>query len=257
MSVKSHLKTDYWKTHHQHSHSWHNVTSGYWSRYPNPQSSHVYTVDMLETKVTEGKLYTKRFILKNNPLPNWGEHFFKTRRVGLIEECWVDPVNKTMVAYVRNIGLTKFMGTTEKATFVPDDNETNVQKECWIDSSIYGFRSAIRRFGIERYKKNSILASQGFEFVLDNMFKKDIGQPIFCESTSNLDPPSESTSNMDPPSELTKCLNETSQFSDKASQFCDKETSHSEEKSFKQAKVSSISGIPLGSYAFKTDKIVQ
>jgi len=240
MSVKSHLKTDYWKTHHQHSHSWHNVTSGYWSRYPNPQSSHVYTVDMLETKVTEGKLYTKRFILKNNPLPNWGEHFFKTRRVGLIEECWVDPVNKTMVAYVRNIGLTKFMGTTEKATFVPDDNETNVQKECWIDSSIYGFRSAIRRFGIERYKKNSILASQGFEFVLDNMFKKreDIGQPITCEST-------ESTSIIDPPSdcELTKC---------------DKETSHSEEKSSKQAKVSSkVSGIPIGSYAFKTDKIVQ
>jgi len=247
MSVKSHLKTDYWKTHHQHSHSWHNVTSGYWSRYPNPQSSHVYTVDMLETKVTEGKLYTKRFILKNNPLPNWGEHFFKTRRVGLIEECWVDPVNKTMVAYVRNIGLTKFMGTTEKATFVPDDNETKVQKECWIDSSIYGFRSAIRRFGIERYKKNSILASQGFEFVLDNMFKKreDIGQPITCESTestSNMDPPSESALKMDPPSncELTKC---------------DKETS--EQKSPKQAKVSSISGIPLGSYAFKTDKIVQ
>lgn len=128
MSVKSQLKTDYWKTNHQHNHSWHNVTSGYWSRYPNPQSSHVYTVDMLETKVVEGKLYTKRFILKNNPLPNWGEHFFKARRVGLIEECWVDPVNKTMVAYVRNIGLTKFMGTTEKATFVPNDTETTAKK---------------------------------------------------------------------------------------------------------------------------------
>lgn len=158
----------------------------------------------------------------------------------------MDPVNKTMVAYVRNIGLTKFMGTTEKATFVPGDNETIVKKECWIDSSIFGFRSAIRRFGIERYKKNSILASQGFEFVLDNMFKKNIDQPILCESTSTIVRPSDC--------ELTKCRDDSS---NESSQFCDKESSHSEQKSPKLAKVSSISGIPLGSYAFKSDKIVQ
>ena len=30
----------------------------------------------------------------------------------------------------------------------------------WIDSSIVGFRSAIRKFGIDRYKKNCVLATQ-------------------------------------------------------------------------------------------------
>jgi len=167
------MKERYWTTKHEHQHLWTNVAQGYWSRYPNPNSGHVFTVDTLETKVVDGKLHIKRFILKNNPLPRWGEHFFKTRRVGLVEECVVDPANHTMTAYVRNIGLTKFMATVEKQTYTPDCQDmdkTVVKKEAWIDSSIYGFRSAIRKFGIDRYKKNSILATQGFEHVLNRMF---------------------------------------------------------------------------------------
>jgi len=163
----------YWKTQHEHGHPWFNVARGYWNRYPNPNSKHVFTVDTIETKVIGGQLYTKRFIQKNNPLPRWGEHFFSARRVALIEECYVDPVNKTLTAYVRNIGLTKFMATIEKQTFKssPIDPQLSiVNKEVWIDSSIYGFRSAIRKFGIDRYKKNCILATQGFEFVLDRLF---------------------------------------------------------------------------------------
>jgi len=163
----------YWNTRHEHQHIWTNVAQGYWSRYPNPNSGHVFTVDTIETKVVDGKLHIKRFILKNNPLPRWGEHFFKTRRVGLVEECVVDPANMAMTAYVRNIGLTKFMATVEKQTFRPnveDLDKTLVDKEVWIDSSIYGFRSAIRKFGIDRYKKNCILATEGFEFVLNRLF---------------------------------------------------------------------------------------
>lgn len=228
MADKCEIKTDYWGTLHQHNHPWRHVCLGYWSRYPNPHSTHVYTVDTLESRVVEGKLYTKRFILKNNPLPSWGEHFFSTRRVGLIEECVVDPSNNTMVAYVRNIGLTKFMGTTEKATFLPhpiDQTQTSVKKECWIDSSIFGFRSAIRKFGIERYKKNCILSTQGFEFVLDNLKKSDL-QARSADFHS----------------------------------YCDNEelsqTSAQDIWTPKQPKVCSISSIPLRTYAFKSDNIV-
>ena len=46
------------------------------------------------------------------------------------------------------------------------DTKTKVFKECWIESDIYGLRSAIKKFGIDRFKKNCSRASEGFEWVL-------------------------------------------------------------------------------------------
>ena len=46
-------------------------------------------------------------------------------------------------------------------------NSTNVQKEVWIESDCLGLRSAIRKFGMDRYKRNYLAASEGFEYVLE------------------------------------------------------------------------------------------
>jgi hypothetical protein len=162
----------FWETNHTHSFPWEKVSAGYWFRYPNQHSSHVFSVDTLTTEIVEGKLYCKRLIIKTNPLPSWGKHFFNARRVAVIEECIVDPRAKEHTWYVRNIGLNAFMATVEKARFYPDPINpaiTAIQKQCWIDSSIIGFRSAIRKFGIDRYKKNSVLATEGFETVLTSL----------------------------------------------------------------------------------------
>lgn len=162
----------FWETQHSHSYPWPAVAAGYWNRYPNLYSSHVFSVDTLETKIVDGKLYCRRLIMKTNSLPSWGRHFFTATRVPVIEECIVDPAQPTLTWYVRNIGLNKFMSTVERATVVPHPTrpaETAVIKQVWIDSSIVGFRSAIRKFGIDRYKKNCVLATQGFQTVLDKM----------------------------------------------------------------------------------------
>jgi hypothetical protein len=65
------------------------------------------------------------------------------------------------------------MGTTEKVTFYPDDNAdrcTQALKEAWIESDIYGLRSAIKKFGVDRFKKNSLQATEGFDWVLKKIF---------------------------------------------------------------------------------------
>lgn len=163
----------FWETFHTHEFPWDRVAAGYWNRYPNQHSSHVFSVDTLETSIVDGKLYCRRLVIKTNPLPSWGKHFFNARRVPVVEECIVDPSNQELTWYVRNIGLNSFMATVEKATLYPDPEGnpgvTAVRKQCWIDSSILGFRSAIRKFGIDRYKKNSVLATQGFESVLERL----------------------------------------------------------------------------------------
>ena len=47
---------------------------------------------------------------------------------------------------------------------------TKVRKEVWIESEVLGLRSAIRKFGMDRYKRNYLAAAQGFEHVLKNKF---------------------------------------------------------------------------------------
>lgn len=160
----------YWSTEQTVPFSWSQVTSGFWSKYPNPQSAHVFSEDFVEIRLLpNGHLYTKRFLTKTNKLPSWGQHFFSTRNVPVVEEVIVDPHHRTMTTYTRNIGLRYFMGTTQREVISPDPvdaHKTRLKKEVWIDSEMYGFRSAIKKFGIDRFKKNCVSATQGFEWVL-------------------------------------------------------------------------------------------
>ena len=45
-----------------------------------------------------------------------------------------------------------------------------VFKEVWIGSDVVGLRRAIRKFGVERFKKNCILATEGFDWVMRKMY---------------------------------------------------------------------------------------
>ena len=89
-----------------------------------------------------------------------------------------------LVWYTRNIGLRKFMGTEERATLsrIEEDDTVRVRKQCWIDSSIVGFRSAIKNFGVGRYQKNCGPATRGFQTVVEEKMRRDKeesrGQPV-------------------------------------------------------------------------------
>ena len=188
-------RSRYWSTEYYHQYPWSTVASAYWKRYPNPHSNHVYSEDMIDVKMDKetGVLRTKRLIMKSNKLPWWGEHLFSARRVAVIEEAVIDPSSKCMTTYTRNIGLRFFMGTTEKVIYTScgDDNcdkivpikasenlhrplhdmpesTTNVVKKVWIESDVLGLRSAIKKFGIDRYQRNYQAAAEGFEYVLKN-----------------------------------------------------------------------------------------
>eukprot|EP00095_Tigriopus_kingsejongensis_P000463 snap_masked-scaffold217_size252476-processed-gene-1.14 protein:Tk00463 transcript:snap_masked-scaffold217_size252476-processed-gene-1.14-mRNA-1 annotation:"preli-like" len=160
----------YWSTEQEHAHPWSQVTSTFWRKYPNPHSAHVFSEDFVEVKILpNGHLYTRRFLTKTNKLPSWGQHFFSTRLVPVVEEVIVDPQARVMTTYTRNIGLRYFMGTTQREVIQPhrlDEGQTRVLKEAWIGSEMYGFRSAIKKFGIDRFKKNCVNATIGFDWVL-------------------------------------------------------------------------------------------
>lgn len=157
--------------------SWDQVATAFWSRYPNPHSTHVLSEDTILRRLKCGKLYTSRLLTKTNKLPKWGEHFVSGPRfVCVVEESIVDPKKKTMTTYTRNIGYTKIMTVEEKCTYSPspENKELTVcERQAWISSNLYGFSYALATFGLERFKKNCTKTIKGFEHVLHRMYIPD------------------------------------------------------------------------------------
>merc|ERR1711936_927527 len=55
----------------------------------------------------------------------------------------------------------------------PDNPDHTVAvKSAWVESSFYGLRSAIKNFGIERFKKNCVKATEGFNHVLEKFHQQ-------------------------------------------------------------------------------------
>lgn len=154
---------------------WTQVAQGFWKRYPNPHSKHVLTEDTVSREVKDGKLHTKRLLTKTNRIPKWGERFInKNKNVAkIVEETEVDPKSKTLISYTRNIGYTKVMSVVEKVVYKVSDENPNwtvAHRSAWIDSSVFGFSRAIQVFGLDRFKKNCIQMTGGFNYVLAHMF---------------------------------------------------------------------------------------
>ena len=54
-------------------------------------------------------MYTRRLLLKTNQVPKWGAHFVKSKKVAILEESYVNPMEKVITTYTRNIGYTRVM----------------------------------------------------------------------------------------------------------------------------------------------------
>ncbi|CAG9766844.1 unnamed protein product [Ceutorhynchus assimilis] len=155
------------------NYSWEQVAQGFWRRYPNPHSKHVLSEDTISREVKSGKLITKRILSKTNNIPKWAKKFINTTYVYIIEESIVDPKNKSLVTYTRNLGFTKVMSVTEKVVYKQSEenpSKTVVSRYAWIDSQVKGFSRAICAFGYERFKKNANVMIGGFNYVLQNMY---------------------------------------------------------------------------------------
>lgn len=70
---------------------------------------HVLSEDTVCREIKNGKLHSKRLLTKTNRVPKWGERFFKAKSVNILEESVVDPKERVLVTYTRNIGFNKIM----------------------------------------------------------------------------------------------------------------------------------------------------
>ncbi|XP_029995938.1 PRELI domain-containing protein 1, mitochondrial-like isoform X1 [Sphaeramia orbicularis] len=156
--------------------TWDHVVSAFWQRYPNPFSTHVLTEDVVYREVTaDHRLLSRRLLMKTNRLPRWAEHFFPSgmsRSVYIIEDSIVDPVNRSLTTYTWNLNHTTLMSVEERCVFqdsLEQPASTQLKREAWISSSIYGFSRPIQEFGLARFKSNQVKAMKGLEYALSNL----------------------------------------------------------------------------------------
>ncbi|XP_039957795.1 protein preli-like [Bactrocera neohumeralis] len=166
--------------------SWKQVVQAYWNRYPNPSSTHVLTEDTIEREVRDGKLYSRRLLSKTNPVPKWGKRFYNNAPVRIVEDSILDPKNKTLVTFTRNIGFKKIMKVDEIVEYSEQkDGRTLAVRRASVTSQVFGFSRAIRAFGIERFKSNCNKAAIGFNYVLRNMFPNNAASASATNGATN------------------------------------------------------------------------
>jgi len=182
----------YFTTEHIHPFSYDQVVHAIFQRYPNPFASHVLSEDTVYREIVNGTtLYSRRFLTKTNKVPKWGERWLSgfRRSVPLLEESYVDNETKTITIYTRNVGYSNFMTAIEKVVYKAcpsNPNHTVALKQAWVESNFYGLRSAIKSFGIERFKSNCVKATDGFNYVLERIHSqqnnlREMGHVKFAE----------------------------------------------------------------------------
>ncbi|XP_029926748.1 PRELI domain-containing protein 1, mitochondrial-like isoform X2 [Myripristis murdjan] len=156
--------------------TWDHVVSAFWQRYPNPFSTHVLTEDVVYREVTaDHRLLSRRLLTKTNRLPRWAERFFPSgmsRSVYIIEDSIVDPVTRSLTTYTWNLNHTTLMSVEERCVFQESGEQpasTQLKREAWISSSVYGFSRPIQEFGLARFKSNQVKAMKGLEYALSNL----------------------------------------------------------------------------------------
>ncbi|XP_072368145.1 PRELI domain-containing protein 1, mitochondrial-like isoform X1 [Scyliorhinus torazame] len=155
--------------------SWDQVFSAFWQRYPNPYSKHVLTEDVIHREVTPDKVISRRLLTKTGIVPRWAERLFPTHvahSAFVLEDSVVDLKHKTLTTFTWNINHARLMVVREWCEYrihPENKNWTQIKREAWISSNLYGFSLAIQECGLASFKSSITKTMKGFEYILTRM----------------------------------------------------------------------------------------
>ncbi|KAM8733019.1 PRELI domain containing 1a [Acanthopagrus latus] len=156
--------------------SWDQVCIAFWQRYPNPYSNHVLTEDIIFREVTPTNcLMSRRLLTKTSRGPRWMERYLPKQMASsayIIEDSIVDPQKRTMTTLTWNISHARLMSVEERCEYRinPENSSwTEIKREAWISSNVYGLTRAVQEFGLARFKTSVTKTMKGFEYVLARM----------------------------------------------------------------------------------------
>ncbi|XP_068181782.1 PRELI domain containing 1a [Antennarius striatus] len=156
--------------------TWDQVCVAFWQRYPNPYSNHVLTEDIIFREVTPTNcLISRRLLTKTSRAPRWMERYLPKHMASsayIIEDSIVDPQKRTMTTFTWNISHARLMSVEERCKYRINPENcsfTEIKREAWISSNVFGLSRAIQEFGLARFKTSVTKTMKGFDFVLARM----------------------------------------------------------------------------------------
>ena len=147
------------------------MSVAFWRKYPNPLSKHVHSSDVLtrtvdaETKV----MSTTRLIVKQGALPRYGERFVGKSVGMVVEKSTVDPVNRTMTTVTKNLTYAGVMCLEETCTYRQSSENpewTDFSTTATVTSGVYGWRSTIESWGVEKFKSTQARGKEALQNVI-------------------------------------------------------------------------------------------
>lgn len=147
---------------------WRECVQGFFLRYPNPQASHVLSVDVIARRIEERAppepgplprlvLCTSRLILKSGSLPSWvPRNIIQHTTSWVLEDSEVDlsaDTPRVMSIWTRNLDHTSVLAVTEALTLRDDGPSTRMHIEADVRSGVSFrlLRRRIEKFGHKRY----------------------------------------------------------------------------------------------------------
>ncbi|CCA77928.1 related to protein involved in intramitochondrial protein sorting [Serendipita indica DSM 11827] len=159
-----------------YDHPWTLVHMGVWRKYPNPQSAHVVSVDVLDRTVdpSTGIVRTERVIGCTQKAPRWVVKILGGTTDAYVREVsHLDPrTGETHVTSV-NLSLSQYLTVLEHISYKPcptmPTQRTLFTQTAEIQARIAGWRPLQERFelwSLETFNKNAQKGREGFEHVL-------------------------------------------------------------------------------------------
>jgi len=163
------------------------VCENLFKRYPNPWSKHVLSEDVISRTIENSTLKTVRLLTKTNKAPRWVERFVSNHTACILEESHVNPVEKKVITYTKNLTHQSLMTVEERCeyTISPQTREwTIVDRKAWVTSGFsgLGIGRAVESFGCERYKNNIKKSTKGWEYILSRLHTPEKPPPILIST---------------------------------------------------------------------------
>ncbi|ORX84623.1 MSF1-domain-containing protein [Basidiobolus meristosporus CBS 931.73] len=176
----------FFETSHTFEHSWAQVSSGWWRKYPNENAPHILHVDIIGVEVdpATGILSTERLVAAKQSTPTIMRKLLGGDQISYAHETIeVDPKTKTFTVTTKNMTYSNILAVEEKVVYRP--KLTDPTKTSFVQTAQFSALGALSRvsgyvedFCLNRFRDNAAIGRQGFELVLNRLFSDNRGLAV-------------------------------------------------------------------------------
>ncbi|KAK9702120.1 Phospholipid metabolism protein [Basidiobolus ranarum] len=176
----------FYETSHTFGHSWAQVSSGWWRKYPNENAPHILHVDIIGVKINPetGVLCTERLVAAKQSTPTIMRKLLGGDQISYAHEIIeVDPKTMTFTVTTKNITYSNLLAIEEKVVYRPELSDPS--KTSFVQTAQFNALGALSRvsgyveeFCLNRFRDHATIGRQGFELVLSRLFSDNRGLAV-------------------------------------------------------------------------------